>query len=270
MKDKLKEKFPEWCFNYEQNTNSTILTDDLDSALGCSIEKYVKGNDINYFYSFENLYVADRSNELKAIGIDLALHKGKCWDNHALRISEDDYVNPQTANVNALLKVSSNNYTQKYAMSTAILMWSFYDLPLPKTKEGKMLLLAIDSGHKGHYNNSFKGVHTAYLDLLGFSELIDLLNETTEYEYRQLQNEYKSTEKIRLNQNGYLETKLPLTELEGVFGIPLELPRQQFTLRNQFNNDKGSTYSIKNKDQIDKRIISFALTKKSEFKYTYA
>lgn len=269
MEQKLKERFPSWCFNYEQGQNALILTDDLDSLLGASIEKHVKGNDINYFYNFNKLYVADSMDNKKAIGIDLALHKGKSWCNHVVRISEDDYVNPQTANINAILNIHRENYTKKYAMSTALLMWSFYDLPLPKTKEGKMILLAIDSGYLGHYDDRYKKVHTEYLQLLGFPELIDLLNETTKFEFEMLQGKYKTKAKIKLNNEGYLQTTLPLAELQGFFDFSLELPTQQFILRNQFQDGKGETYTIKSKEQIDKNIISFALTGSKKFKYTY-
>lgn len=271
MEKILKERFPKWCFDNKQGQNTLVLTDDLDSLLGCSIENYVKGNEINYFYDFNKLYVADKTDKRKAIGIDLALHKGKSWCNHVVRINKDDYVNPQTANINALLKIHSKNYTMKYALSTALMMWSFYDLPLPKTKEGKMLLLAIDSGYLGHYRDRFKDVHTAYLELLGFNELIDLLNETHEFEFEMLQAKYKTKAKIKLNNEGYLETKLPLADLQGFFGVPLKLPKQKFELLHEFNYTPNPLYvnNIKSKDQIDKQIFSFALTGKRKFKYTY-
>lgn len=268
MDQKLKERFPEWTYNLEQGINTTILTDDLDSLLGCAIEKFVKGNDINYFYNFNKLFVANNEDERKAIGIDLALHKGKSWCNHVVRIHQDDYVNPQTANINALLKVHSGNYFKKYAMSTVLTMWSFYDLPLPETKEGKMLLLCIDSGFLGHYNSRYKDVHNEYLRLMGFEELIDLLNNTYQFEYELLQGEYKTKSKIRLNRDGCLETQLPLAKLQGVFGMPMELPTQSFTLRNQLKDGIGNTIQTKSKDQLG-NIVSFALTGRSKFKYTY-
>lgn len=269
MNNKLKEKYPTWCFDMEQGQYTTILTDDLDSLTGCAIEKMVKGNEINYFYDFNKLYAAYKNDERKAIGIDLALHKGKSWCNHVVRINENDYVNPQTANINALLKVHSGNYTKKYAMSTALMMWSFYDLPLPKTKEGKLLLLCIDSSYLGHYKSKFKPVHNAYLELLGFTELIDLLNKTAEFDLEMLQAKYKTKQKIKLNSEGYLETKLPLAELQGFFDMELKLPTQQFTLRNKFQTYEGNTYQTKSKDGLD-NIISFALTGSKKFKYTVA
>jgi hypothetical protein len=270
MKAKLKERFPEWCNYYTQGLNNTILTDDLDSLLGCAIEQYVKGNEVNYFYNFNKLYVADDSDKRKPIGIDLALHKGKSWCNHVVRINENDYVNPQTANINAALNVHKGNYFKKYAMSTALLMWSYYDLPLPKTKEGKMLLLAVDSGFLGHYRDSFKDVHNAYLEIMGMSELIDLLNTTTESEFELLQGLYKTKEKIKLNTEGFLHTKLPLAELQGFFDFQIELPEKRFTLRNQFQERTGYTSLIDSKDKLQGEIISFALTGKKFFKYTVA
>ncbi|MGV3266201.1 hypothetical protein ACEE99_20220 [Cytobacillus pseudoceanisediminis] len=269
MKKVLKERFPEWCSDFTQGQNSLILTDDFDSLLGCAIEKYVKGNDINYFYNFNKLYVADRSDDKKALGIDLALHKGKSWCNHVVRINENDYVNPQTANINALLKVHSGNYTKKYAMSTVLTMWSYYGLPLPKTKEGKMLLLCVDSSYLGHYREAFKDVHNEYIRLLGFEELIDLLNETTEFDYELLQGKYRTKAKIQLNKDGYLQTNLPLADLQGFFDFPIELPSQQFTLRNQFKEGKGNTFQTHSKDKLGENVVSFALTGKKYFKYTY-
>ena len=108
-------------------------------------------------------------------------------------------------------------------MSTILTMWSFYDLPLPLTKEGEMLLLCVDSGYLGHFRDSFKEVHTAYLDLLGFDELNDLLNETKETDYVERQRNDNKKAKIKLNNDGYLETILPLAELKRFFDIPLEL-----------------------------------------------
>jgi len=268
MKKELKVKFPEWCSDFTQGQNALILTDDLDSLLGCAIEKYVKGNDINYFYNFNKLYVADKSDTKKAMGIDLALHKGKSWCNHVVCITKDDYVNPQTANINAINRINSVNYFNKYAMSTALLMWSYYDLPLPKSKEGKMILLAIDSGYLGHYDDRFKKVHNEYLRQLGFEELIDLLNQTTKFEFEMLQGKYKTKEKIKLNSDGYLQTRLPLAELQGFFDFPLELPTQQFELRNQFKESQGDTYRTYSKDQLQ-GLVSFALTGKRKFKYTF-
>jgi hypothetical protein len=269
MKAKLKERFPEWCNDYTQGQYTTILQGDLDSLMGCAIEREVKGNEINYFYEFDNLYVADKTDKRKAIGIDLALARGKSYCNHVVKINHNDEVNPQTANINVINNIHSGNYTQKYAMSTALMMWSYYGLPLPKSKEGKMILLAIDSGYLGHYSDFFKRTHNSYLEQLGFSELIDLLNESSQEHFKKVHNIYKTKSEIYLNKDGYLYTNLALAEMQGFFDVDLTLPTQQFTLRNQFKSHRASTYNITSKSQID-NLISFALTRKNEMKYTVA
>lgn len=271
MNKELKNKFPKWCFNKEQNKYGMVLTDDLDSLIGCSIEKYVRNNNVTHFYDFNRLYKSNTADSKSLVGVDLALNRGKCWDNHCVRINKDDYVNPLTANINAIRNIHSGNYFDKYAGSTSLMMWSFYDLPLPKTKLGKMLLLAIDSAHLGHYDSRFKQVHNKYLELLGFSELIDLLNQTQKQDYEELIKRYKLNAKnggkIYINKDGYLHTQLPLRELQRFFDIPLNLPDSQFTKTHDWNSKYGNTYNVKSKDELG-NIISFAMTGKNRFSYT--
>jgi len=144
-------------------------------------------------------------------------------------------------------------------------MWAYYNLPLPKTKEGKMLLLAIDSGFLGHYNNNFKDTHNAYLRLMGFGELIDLLEETPKGKFFDIQDKYNTKAKIYLNDDGYLHTTLPLAELEGLFGVPLELPSSKFTLQYEFESHFAS--SNIQKESIS-NLVSLAVTGKNKVKYT--
>ncbi|SDC80645.1 hypothetical protein SAMN05421663_104164 [Terribacillus halophilus] len=269
MDKKLKSQFPEWCFSNENGQFQTVLTDDLDSLVGCAIESKVRGNEINHFYNFNRLFIGDKTDTRKLLGIDLALHRGRSWCNHVVRIGRNDYVNPLTANINAIFNIYSGNYFQKYALSTALLMWSFYDLPLPETKEGKMLLLSIDSGFLGHYDQRFKSVHNKYLRLLGFEELIDLLNNTTKNDYFVLQSKYQTKAKIRLDDSGNLKSNLPLNEISQLIGLPLQLPSIQFTLRNRWKEKSDYTYSTPTKSKLGDNIISFALTGRNRFKYTY-
>ncbi|WP_245796372.1 hypothetical protein [Domibacillus antri] len=244
---------------------NTILTDDIDSLLGCAIEKHLHGNTISQFYDFKAIYESQTDHEL--LGIDLALHKGKSWCNHVVRIKKDDYVNPETANPNAVCMVARHNYTKKYAGSTALLMWSYYGLPLPKTDEGKILLLSIDSAHKGHYSD-FREIHNKWLKALGFEELIDLLNRKTKFDFEMVQSKYKLSSKIRLDENGRLVTRLPLNEISELLKLNIELPDEQFKLKQQLirgKADYGRPYMSKN--QV-KDLFSFALTYKNTMNYT--
>ncbi|MEB2264154.1 hypothetical protein LAV77_05010 [Priestia megaterium] len=268
MKNKLKTLFPDWCADYEKSKYSTILTDDLDSLMTCAIERHVKSNDINYFYNFNELYVSDRSDKRKPIGCDLALVKGRSWCNHVVRIKKDDTVNPQTANINALLKVSRENYTKKYAGSAALTAWSYYDLPLPKTREGQLLLMSIDSAYLGHYSPYFKSTHNAYLDMMGFPQLIDLLNNTTVKEFKDIKQKYNTYSKIKLDPHGNLTTQLNLQEIQKLFDFEIALPERQFQLRNKFEYVKDE--NITNTDSKDgiPNLISFALVYKNTASYT--
>ncbi|MBT2277236.1 hypothetical protein J7E51_04435 [Priestia megaterium] len=267
MKDKLKTLFPEWCSDYEKSKHSTILTDDLDSLMTCAIEKHVKSNDINYFYNFNELYIADKDDKRKPIGCDLALVKGKSWCNHVVRIQKDDTVNPQTANINALLKVSRENYTKKYAGSAALTAWFYYDLPLPQTREGQLLLMSIDSAFKGHYSPYFKSTHNAYLEMMGFPQLIDLLNHTTIQEFESIKKKYGSTYKIKLNPQGKLTTYMKLPQIQELFDFEITLPEQQFQLRNTFEYNRHDVTDSDSKDDIS-NLISFALVYKNTASYT--
>lgn len=272
MNEDLKSKFPSWCF--EDTPLAVTLTDDIDSMVGCAIEKMVKGNEINYFYTFDSVYKMDHNVQLPTLGIDLAFTGNtRCFDNHVTRLHKDSKVNPNSANINSILNISGNNYYQKYCGSTALVMWSFYGLELPESKLGKMLLLSIDSSFKGHYDNRYREVHNKYLRLMGFDELIDLLNETEIQEYWDLIREYKLSSKhggkIIINDDGYLQTQLPLEILSKELRIKLELPKQQFTLHKQYKNN-GRQVNGDEIGELHRSIISFALTGKRYYKFTQA
>ena len=40
-------------------------------------------------------------------------------------------------------------------MSTALLLYALYDIPLPSTEDGKLMLMTIDSSYLGYYD--YKG-----------------------------------------------------------------------------------------------------------------
>ncbi|GAA0432640.1 hypothetical protein GCM10008983_06550 [Lentibacillus halophilus] len=266
MKKELRDKMPEWCFAPERNY-STVLTNDIDSLVGCAIEHEVNGNQINYFYDFDNIYKQDKNVRKPSLGIDLALTYGKCWDNHVTRIQHDSHVNPQSANVNSILNISGNNYFDKYAGSTALLMWSFYGLPLPPTKLGKMLLLSIDSAFLGHYDDKFKDVHNKYLRLLGFEELITILNETDKQDYYDLIRKYKLNSDIKINEDGYLQTELPFEVLSEGLNLQLDLPSRPFHLQNEYESKYG-TVTGNESGKLKPNVVSFALTNRKFYKYT--
>ena len=71
-----------------------ILTDDLDSLLGCAIIKAIKGWNVEQVMLFKASpkkrldYLGHTENNIhEVIGVDLALTEGKCFDNHLTAFS---------------------------------------------------------------------------------------------------------------------------------------------------------------------------------------
>ena len=54
MKQEFKNKFPQWVF--EENNFTVCMSDDIDSLVGATIIKNVKGWETEHFYDFHKLY----------------------------------------------------------------------------------------------------------------------------------------------------------------------------------------------------------------------
>ena len=177
MKKEIRELFPAW-INEIDKKYDLILGDDVDSAVSSSLlETITNGKwNINYFYDFKNFYRHEKTGN-KTIGVDMAFLKSRCFDNHISKRTKNDIHNELCANLNIVHNISCENYTSKYSMSTLMLIMSLYDIPLPSSQEGKEILLAIDTGFKGFYISAFQHIHMNWLEQLGFTELIDILNK---------------------------------------------------------------------------------------------
>lgn len=257
--------FPQWIDTNEEYV--TCLSDDIDSLVGCKLLERYKGWEIGYFYNFKEIYKGT-TKKVKAIGVDIALENGKTFDNHVTRLSKNDRYNIESANPNNISGVSRDNYTSKYAMSTAILIYSIYDIPLPTTEEGLLALLSIDSSFLGHYNEMFKPIHNDYLIKLGYEELIEFLDNHTEDDFRRVQRKYKMNSKIFMR-DGRFKTNLKLDELSEVLELDLSVPTHEFKINNRFvieNMDlnRDGSYNKTMLEELDKiNIFSLALTSKN-------
>lgn len=260
--------FPNWCFDNEKDYE-LMLTDDLDSLVSCVLLNKIKGYEINYFYDFETVYEIKKSDN-PAIAIDCDLIKGRCWGNHVTRLSENDTVNLKSANLNNVLKISRDNYYQKFCGSTAMQIWSYYNIPLPESEEGKMALIAIDGGYLGHYDSRFIEIHSKYLNMMGFNELIKVLERHTKYEFYDFEQKYNMKKKININDNGILTTKIDLASLQGLFNLDLYLPEKPFYVRRELSRDWPSnlyTNKTYTKDNfVD--MFSVALINKNKVAFT--
>lgn len=269
MNIELKSKFPAWVNDNEFGKYDLCLSNDIDSLLSCMYLQHIKGYQINYFYDFRSIYKAKYTGK-KTVGVDIALESGMTWDNHIVKINPNDHINPLTANVNALNGIHQGNYYTKYCGSTLLQILSYYDIALPKSREGKLILLAIDSSFKGFYSEFFKETNVRWLEQLELYDLIDLLHTTLQDEFHEIKKKYNLDKQISVNQNGKLHTNIDLAAMQGFFDFPLDLPAETFTLTHQFA--KVDRFELKKDKEYSKndihRLFSFALTHKYKGKFT--
>lgn len=270
MKKEVQVLVPQWWKEAEQGQYSVMVGDDLDSLSSACLLKQFKGWDINWFYDFHCIYVADETiDKENRVGVDMCLqYDEKIIDNHVSKLSPDDRVNPNSINLNDLFGVSRENYTDKYAMSTLLTVWSLLGLPLPESKEGKKILLSIDSSFKGHFNSAYKETHNEYLRKLGFEELIDFLDNETSFNELdvEIRKRYRLSDKITMKK-GRLFTTIDLKGIGRFLEIELELPKKEFKLSYKLNRKNAKLKKGVNYSKV-KGTYSFALTYRDVASYT--
>ena len=225
MNKNYKEILPKWF--EEQTKNELVLSDDLDSLVSCAILNKVKGWKVRYFYDFENLYKSNKININKdmRVWVDVAVLNGeKAFDNHVSMVSLDDRAGgDRMINPNKFCMITNENYIDKYCGSTALLLWSLYDLPLPETEEGKMLLLCIDSTFKGYYNEKFRGRNEFFIkNVFGLDELYKIEQRHTEEEFIEVKIKYETERKITFA-DGKLHTLLDFERIGAALGLELNI-----------------------------------------------
>lgn len=269
MKKEFKEKFPQWVF--KENDFTVCISDDIDSLVGATILKQTKGWEVEHFYDFHNLYSTDKTDKRKAVGVDIALVKGMTFDNHVTMLSSNSQPNTNSANPNIIEGISRDNYTNKYAMSTVLLLYALYDVPLPSTEDGKLMLMAIDSSFLGYYKG-FKKVQCEWLEKMGMEEMIRLQERHSLIDFANVKRRFDSSEKILFNKYGVLETKIQLEGISNLLELDIQLPDKIFEIRKQFNR---KSYELKRDSIYDNGIVeinynpfSYALTGKNNLQIT--
>jgi hypothetical protein len=264
MQKNYKEKFPQWCQDTVKNGgNYTLcLGDDADSIIASMFIELFTGSKVNYFYNFSNLYAIEPKHNGNAIGVDMDLTKGKCWGNHACRISNSDYINNNCANINNIEGITRSNYGKKYAGSTLLTVLAFYGFDISYlSEEAKKILIAIDASYKGYYNTAFRKQHEYYFtEILEYHSMYEIVRQNEESEFKRIIDKYKLYEKICLSAEGVLETTIDLKGLSEVFDMPFSLPKNKFILHTEFDRMLPAQieYSIQSKDDFGD-VFSFAL-----------
>lgn len=272
VEPKFNKKSPQWYKTQKQG--QIMICEDADAVTGGSIYSSLTGFKINQFFNFVARYVKDLSNDNELIGFDVPLIKGKTIDNHMQRYTPFSFIgtNRDSINPNKHLDASGTRYySNKYAMSSTILLYSLFDIPLPKSKEGKMILLWLDQGFKGYYSyykfgklHDYRESYINNLDMLGLTELIDVLKAETPSSFdkanKLLVDNGKDT--IHVDENGELYTHPDLLKFYNYaskeLGYPIELPTGKFTKVQSFNKQ---FFETKNGDPLkSKNIYSLAYT----------
>lgn len=264
MNDKYLEQIPKW-YTSEDTQFDLILSDDIDSLTSCAVINQAKHWNIEYFYNFNSMGTTNNGvNEM--VGVDIARCSGKTFDNHVVMFHIDDEFNPESINPNIIKNITRYNYSYKYCGSTALLVWSLYNRPLPVSEEGKMILLAIDYTHKGFYssNSTFNDMNKRYLcDMFGFEELYEVEQRHKSYEFDDIAKKYNLYQKIN-HPKGILTTSLKLDAISEQLELKIELPTNTFYEHSNYKNNmvglyQGSRGKLKRKDCIDNP-YSLALT----------
>ena len=270
MEQNYKNKLPKW---YEEQDQELILTDDIDSLLACAVVMRHRHANISAFYDFDAMYYTDlydwslnndMHNEL--IGVDCGLTNGKTYDNHVQQILYNNNINHDSINFNVVDNKYTMNYFSKYCGSTAIMLYSLFDEPLPITKEGKMILLAIDSSYKGYYSKYLESklAHKKYfLDCMQFDELYRILNYCNEDDFKRIINKYNLSGKIWI-ENGKLNTDIKLKEISKQIGIELKLPTDEFVLHREYERKETGTLTA----GLYNKAFSVAVTNKNRAQYS--
>lgn len=270
MNQQYKKIFPQWV---NEDINYTLcLSNDIDSLLSCIYLKYIKDYRISHFYNFEGIY--KKFSNKSVIGVDIALHRGKCWDNHVTMFNAKDYYNKESANLNNIAGISRENYFSKYCGSTLLEIISYYNIDISNySEEAKMILLAIDSTYLGYYSkydNDLRANKHYLCDVLELKELYDVLKSHVKQDFNNIIAKYNLKDNIIINENGILETEIDLARLSKVFLFEINLPQGEFTKTKELKN---LTYNMPVNDFISTKsensdIFSLAITGKNYISYS--
>ena len=259
-----------------------ILTDDIDSLLSCSILKQKKNWNVEQILLFKacsqnfDAYGETLNATHEAIGVDLALTNGKCFDNHLTRFSPNgDKDNPQSINLNRIEGISRYRYKDKYNLSTVLLLWSLYDLPKEKlSDELMMLLIAIDGSFDGFYTQEqYIPIHEHWIrDVLELPEFLKCERRHTRADFEAIQDKYKLKEKIKIKKSN-LYTDIDIEAINELLAwetdIQIELPADKF-YQKAVVRDNGSYISrdLSSIKKICENPFCSALTKKNYVCYS--
>ncbi|OBR90713.1 hypothetical protein CLRAG_33610 [Clostridium ragsdalei P11] len=252
--NKYIEQIPKWWT--EEGEYDLCLSDDIDSLMSCYYLSLYKKWNIKYFYDFYKTYKSKDYTGDKLIGVDMDILKGRCLGNHVVYNDNENCIN-----LNRFAGIGFTNYTKKFAGNSIITVLSLLNISADNfTQEQLEILLAIDTMFKSYYFD--KDIAKYYIsDVLGYPQLIHILEKHTQEYFYRIMDEYSLYSDIKCK-DGYLHTNIKLKELKKIFNIRLELPKQEFFVCQEFKQGKGIPINNTN-------LFSFARTYRNSGIYSY-
>lgn len=266
MNKEYKKLLPDWYLNEHE----MVLSNDIDSLASCALLKKINNWEIKYFYDFEKVYkITGHTEKKEKCWVDVAIQSGHAFDNHVSRLSLYDEWNKDMINLNQTSMITNDNYSDKYAGSTLLEIWSLYDVPLPKTEIGKMILLAIDVSFKGFYSTNFHDIQKYYLvDILGFKELYNVINRHEKEEFYDVITKYGLNADI-ICEDGELKSRLKLERIGKLLDLDLTLPEEEFEVIEELEIIEEDIQKYHNSlDDVCIDIRTAALTYRNKLRYS--
>lgn len=226
----MKEKeFKSW---YKDLNNKHLIgSDDIDWLASEYVLRQLFNCETTMFFDFKSIYCRE-DIDLKSIkaseivAIDLDTTKTQCISNHVTYLDNTDAIN-----LNKKIPHGCSDYYKKFAGSTLVTILSLYDIDLSNFTEKQLeLILCVDAAFKQYYynNNTRKLFKYYYNEVLELPELVAVVEKHDINYFYDIIDTYKLHEKIYIDKNGYIKTKLELDKISNVFNIDLSLPKRQF------------------------------------------
>lgn len=154
--------------------NEQIIHNDLDGLLTGMLCRHFLGWKTVGVYDLENIWREEKYQKKLSVPIyvdlDITYPNIKSIGHHMLIET-----NKNAINVNNVFGINSSNFTKKYPLGTVLFLMWLFNIPLPKNREAKLLLLIADSAWLSY--SRYKENVTNWIKKMGFDELLDILND---------------------------------------------------------------------------------------------
>lgn len=262
MISSMKEKFGDWYNHIDKDKHYLVLTNDIDSYLSCLFLHKKFGVEIGGFYDFEALYINSNITEGKEpIYVDADINSGLAFGNHVTALRNPDCINLNKG-------ISQINYTDKYAGSTLMTLYSLYDKDLSRVNELKVLiLLTVDVWFKQYFR--YRSKWDKWVEVMGMEYLTELFDGLEEQDMYDALLFCGFNRNITIREDGTLFFPINYKGIKEEYGMTIPEPTQVFDTKIQtLKVAQGDLYSILKKRKTA-TIFSNAMIFNDKVRYSY-